>query len=341
VSCTELEYEYQTVRLIQGVTLEHAPPRQEEDVIEIPPGRREGQYQTARPGSHVLVPEWGASWATTKVIQVSFWVQPWLIDCRHEQTLVSNLNQTTHTGFAIVIDTEGLLNIRLGTGRQISNLSTGIALQQKVWTELQVKLEGQRVQVDTLPVSFRNEPLSPAGTFSHIVEANSQLVRESGPLLIAATPRHNLSPGQQESQPNATDFFNGRIDGFSIRAGAFRAETLLVKYDFSLNMSDDIATDISGHGHNGLLINAPTRAVTGHDWDGSEPDWTRAKTGYGAIHFHEDDMDDANWATDFSITIPPNARSGAYAVKVETTYGRDSDYITFFVTRPKAQDRTS
>ncbi|KPI36812.1 N,N-dimethylformamidase beta subunit [Cyphellophora attinorum] len=341
VSCTEPEYEHQTFRLIQGVTLEHAPSKQEEQVTEIPPGRRDGRYQTARPGSYVMVPEWGAPWATTKVIQVSFWVQPWLNKCGHKQALVSNLNQNTYTGFAVVIDKEGLLNVRLGTGKQISTLSTGITLQQKVWTELQVRLEGQRVQVDALPVGFRNEPLLPAATFSHTIEADGQLVMNPGPLLIAATPTHNSYAGQQGSQQDATDFFNGRIGGFAIRAGALHADTLLVKYDFSLNMSDDVAADISGHGHNGILINAPTRAVTGHDWDGSEPDWTRAKTGYGAIHFHEDDMDDAKWATDFSITIPPNARSGAYALKVETTNGRDSDYITFFVTRPQAPHRTS
>ncbi|KAJ4420838.1 hypothetical protein N0V82_004133 [Gnomoniopsis sp. IMI 355080] len=42
-------------------------------------------------------------------------------------------------------------------------------------------------------------------------------------------------------------------------------------------------------------------------------------------------MDDAKWATDFTITIPGDARSGAYSVEVEAVNGRDTDSITFFV----------
>jgi hypothetical protein len=65
-------------------------------------------------------------------------------------------------------------------------------------------------------------------------------------------------------------------------------------------------------------------------------DWTKAKYGYGAVHFHEDDLDDAAWDTDFSITIPEDARSGAYAVEVESTTGNTSDSIVFFV-RPSKE----
>ena len=43
----------------------------------------------------------------------------------------------------------------------------------------------------------------------------------------------------------------------------------------------------------GTLINAAVRAVTSHNWDASSTDWTRASYGYGAIHFHDDDLDDA------------------------------------------------
>jgi hypothetical protein len=77
------------------------------------------------------------------------------------------------------------------------------------------------------------------------------------------------------------------------------------------------------------LINAPTRAIKGYDWDGTENDWSKAKYGYGAIHFHEDDLDDAAWETDFTITVPEDARSGAYAVEVESEKAKDS--IPFLV----------
>jgi hypothetical protein len=46
-------------------------------------------------------------------------------------------------------------------------------------------------------------------------------------------------------------------------------------------------------------VNAPTRAVKGFDWDGLECDWAKATFGYSAIHFHEDDLDDAQCENDF------------------------------------------
>jgi hypothetical protein len=101
---------------------------------------------------------------------------------------------------------------------------------------------------------------------------------------------------------NPTNFFNGRLDSPSI-ATTGTSPTTLVKFDFSRDMSSDFVIDISGQGHNGKLINAPTRAVKGHDWNGTANDWTKEKYGYGAIHFHDDGLDDAEWETDVTITI--------------------------------------
>jgi hypothetical protein len=40
-----------------------------------------------------------------------------------------------------------------------------------------------------------------------------------------------------------------------------------------------------------MVKEGESRAVKGFDWDGTQPDWTKASYGYGAIHFHEDDLD--------------------------------------------------
>lgn len=117
--------------------------------------------------------------------------------------------------------------------------------------------------------------------------------------------------------------------------------SVIAHYDFSQKMTSNFIVDVSGNNQHGNLVNAPTRAVKGHDWDGSEPDWTKAKYGYGAIHFHEDDLDDARWSTSLSVTIPKTARSGAYAVEVKSLEGTEKrDMVTFFVrpnTRSKAR----
>ena len=58
--------------------------------------------------------------------------------------------------------------------------------------------------------------------------------------------------------------------------------------------------------------------MTGHNWSGAEMSWSAAPHEYGAIHFHDDDIYDAGWDSDFALTVPETLRSGCYAVHVST-----------------------
>ena len=62
--------------------------------------------------------------------------------------------------------------------------------------------------------------------------------------------------------------------------------------------------------------------MTGQNWDGTEMNWRHAPHQYGAIHFHDDDMIDARWDTDFSFTVPPDLRSGCYAAMLDAERAR-------------------
>ena len=73
------------------------------------------------------------------------------------------------------------------------------------------------------------------------------------------------------------------------------AEDALGLWDFAADMGTDRVTDRSPNRLHGRTVNAPKRAVTGHNWDGTEMDWRRAPQQYGAIHFHDDDLYDAGW----------------------------------------------
>ena len=253
-------------------------------------------------------------------------MQPWLLPCPHAQTLVSTLNHDAKTGFSITLNTENSLDVSVGTGSDIKLIQTDLKPKKKTWAKVKLVLNKDFLQLDLTSISFKVEPVPSFTTFESRSVGDS-LAFGQGSLFIAASQSSSFKDGQT---PTATDFFNGRIDRLTIKSCS-QTPLVLLKYDFALEMSSDRIIDVSGHGHNGTLVNAPTRAVKGHDWDGLECDWTKVTYGYGAIHFHDDDMDDAKWDTDFVITIPPTARSGAYAVKVETTNGEDSDYITFFV----------
>ena len=79
----------------------------------------------------------------------------------------------------------------------------------------------------------------------------------------------------------------------------------------------------------------PARAMTGHNWDGTETNFNHAPEQYGAIHFHDDDMDNANWDTDLVLKIPESIKSGVYAVRLRTEKGEGSEsYIPLFI-KPK------
>jgi N,N-dimethylformamidase len=79
----------------------------------------------------------------------------------------------------------------------------------------------------------------------------------------------------------------------------------------------------------GELINLPTRAVTAHNWDGSAYEWRSAPELYGAVHFHDDDVDDAGWEPMCALSIPPGLRSGVYALRLRA--GDVEDHVPFFV----------
>src|SRR5690606_9086164 len=95
----------------------------------------------------------------------------------------------------------------------------------------------------------------------------------------------------------------------------------------------DLAYDCSSSANHGRVVNMPTRACTGHNWSGDTADFRHAPDEYGAIHFHDDDLSDAKWETDFELTVPQDWKSGVYAIHLQTS--GFEDYVPFFV-RPAA-----
>jgi len=107
---------------------------------------------------------------------------------------------------------------------------------------------------------------------------------------------------------------------------------LLALWDFAKGIDTQIITDIGPLALHGQLENLPARAVTGSLWDNSEMCWRHAGTHYAAIHFHDDDLHDAKWKTDFTFEIPVGLGSGSYAMQISVD--GNTDYLPFYV-RPK------
>ncbi|MCG8695877.1 MAG: hypothetical protein MI806_32080, partial [Minwuiales bacterium] len=68
---------------------------------------------------------------------------------------------------------------------------------------------------------------------------------------------------------------------------------------------------------------------------GTEMCWRHAPDQYGAIHFHDDDIYDFGWETDFTFTVPDDLPSGVYAARI--TCGGYEDAMPFFVCPPRGK----
>jgi N,N-dimethylformamidase len=118
---------------------------------------------------------------------------------------------------------------------------------------------------------------------------------------------------------------------------AVLGDHVIAQWDFSRDMSSTRVVDMSPHGRHGETVNLPARAMKGHHWDGSEYNWTHKPEHYGAIHFHDDDLYDCGWETDFSWSVPEDLPSGLYSAYL--TQDGHEDYVPFVVRPPRGTAR--
>jgi hypothetical protein len=289
-------------------------------------GSCQGRYQVAHPGSYAIIARRDYQ-VGSNGLEFSLFFQSHLVEAKHIQTLVSTLDVSEKTGYAAILTAEGYIEFWIGTGNTVEVVSTGFKPDLKRWIELRFTIRGADFSYEIHPKSTFTDMPQPSNSGKKTLDYEADVTQ---PCILVLSAMFAVDPDEGSSQP--INFFNGRIDSPTMRSACTNYH-MLAKWDFSLKISTDSIVDVFGNraGAEGRLINAPTRAVTGHDWDGMESDWTKAKYGYGAIHFHEDDLDDAAWETDFSITLPENLRSGVYAVEIEAQNGNARDTVPFYV----------
>ena len=328
VSCSKATYTSKVLRLGPGFDHPDAPPVEHQPVEAIPQQTHQGKLQYSRLGSFARIKQWnGSSLQGIDVWSLNFRCQATLPEgAGHEQFLFSSLDNELSTGFAGLLDDTGHLRIRIGGANGIQETSFTTKLVRNQWYALQiiidcttrkVKLQGQAKGRDLGERSV--------GLYEEHQVLELPKLASKKPLIIASdSGDHQLS-----SSPVQSSSFNGKIDGFRLETTSNGTTNLLLDIDFSVLIPTDQIQDRSKNQCHGELINAPARAVTGYDWDASYNDWTRAPYGYAAIHFHDDDMDDAAWETDFETLIPTEIKSGCYGFLVDD--GQSSDIIPFFV----------
>ena len=91
-------------------------------------------------------------------------------------------------------------------------------------------------------------------------------------------------------------------------------------WDFAANISPNAAsTTVVDKGPGlllGLCINMPVRGTTGFNWSSDCLSFRHEPQEYGAIHFHDESVDDARWEASFTLMVPPTLPSGVYAARL-------------------------
>ena len=328
-SCDQPTFTSKVLRILAGHDHPDAPPIAHQLIESIPQQSHQGKLQFSRIGSFIRIPSWSdEDLSHVDTLSISFWCQATLPHTSQEQFLFSSIDHVASRGFACLIDEFGSLRVRVGGSQKIQEVPLCIRLPKGEWVHVTLSIDRLNKKV-TVEVGGQAK-LADLGIGPQILHEEGDLVDNvniaSGKPLVVASDSVETRVASYR-MTSAT--FNGKIDGFKINAiSASRVETLL-DFDFSFDIPTDEVRDVSGKNHHGTLINTPARAVTGHDWDASQVDWTHASYGYGAIHFHDDDLDDAAWDTTFELQIPPDLRSGCYGVHVDD--GVTVDIIPFFV----------
>jgi N,N-dimethylformamidase len=109
-------------------------------------------------------------------------------------------------------------------------------------------------------------------------------------------------------------------------------------WDFAANILPNAActtvVDQSAGSLHGLCINMPVRGATGHNWSSDYMSYRHEPQEYGAIHFHDESVDDARWEPSFTLEVPLTLSSGVYAARLRidrVLSAEMEDYIPFFV----------
>ena len=104
--------------------------------------------------------------------------------------------------------------------------------------------------------------------------------------------------------------FNGKLEAPALYSSPLCDQgSLVASWDFSREPSGTEIVDTSSNGWNGHIVNFPARAMTGWNWQGVNEVFHHAPGEYGAIHFHDDDLEDCGWEKDFELAVPAGMKS--------------------------------
>lgn len=353
------KYNCQIVKMIHGDTNPRGPGFIEKKVSAKCNGEYKGRPQTIYSGSYGYTDDFSHFqvesftmqcwiWPTTPKTHPKYW--------RHgAQGLMTKW--CNGKGYGLFINEDGCLELRINNKK----VTTGAPIRDHAWHFVAATFDaktGKATLYHEPQIQYALDPDIPPVT----EKISSKIQHTEGvPFAVAAYAAGASSdPQAQASRPAGmimTGHYNGKIDSprlcrkalsrqdiETMKLGAQPglterrhsgptgplSEAIVGSWDFSDGINTMVGVDHGPYLYDLEIVNCPTRAMTGHNFTGHNFDWKHAPEEYGAIHFHDDDVDDARWDVDFEWDVPAGMDSKFYAAKLTTDAG-DEDYIPFWV----------
>lgn len=354
------EYKAEIVRVICG-DLNPDGPGVKEEVIDAPVNDTyEGRPQEIHAGSYAKVSD-SHHLSVSGGLTVQAMIQPTLPDAG-EQALLTKF--ADNTGYGLYIGQNDDLCLRLaGPNGEIVEVNSGLAFEGGKRQGATWYFVGATFDPDDGVVTLYQEPhpegqrkvLHPIEEYEAVVEEAvdiNGIATNDSPLLIGGEPMETGNGVVAESCYNGKlerpQVFSEALDLADMRSAIVDepptdvASSLVGAWDFSEGITSDgipeytTVVDTSPHENHGELVNTPARGMIGYNWSEDEYNFTNAPEEYGAIHFHHDDLTDADWEVDFEYTLPEGMDSAVYAARLTTE--DDETYIPFFVRPEKPED---
>jgi len=332
-------YRADLVRLICGDDHAEQPGYRAEPVASPIDKDYPGRRQVILAGSYVEVAAAPALVAPAAGLSLQAMIWPTLPD-RGPQTLMGAWSDPEKAGYALIIDARGCLALRLGDGA-VAEISTDVPLLAREWYRVFASYDPAGGKVRLLQQPLRNYPHADTTGRRDAFVGIVPRVATGTAFMLAA---HD--GGRDSGRRVNLRSYNGKIDSPRLVARALddddarqlvgaplAVDGLVAAWDFSQEIPTERVIDLSPRRLDGRTVNLPARAVTGYNWTGNVMDWKQAPEQYGAIHFHEDDLYDAGWEVDFTLTVPDGMKSGVYAARVAVE--DDEDHILFFLRPPR------
>ncbi len=309
------KFKARLIRLICGDDSPEGPGFKAENIDSEIDGIYPARQQRIMAGSYVWVTARQPFDLLNFTVQAMIW--PTLPGNGKPQAILGNYDAATGSGYALYVDETGCLAFRAGhnaRSRPVSNC----------WGAIGTKSTRSSIPAPAASRIGHNMMLA-----YHGMAASRQPDRDAG----RADRRGRPFPDRRLERRQVRDRPFQRQDRQPARLGrALKpaeverlrelpldvelAQYVVAAWDFSRGMSTVKVTDVSGNRYHGRTINLPTRAMTGWNWDPSDFSWQSKPDQYGAVHFHDDDLYDCGWRTDFTLTVPADLKSGIYCAHI-------------------------